>query len=32
VTSYNTADYCFFQAKTADGEHLMFLVDLPAPG
>ena len=32
VTSYNTADYCFFQAKTADGEHLMFLVDLPVPG
>src|SRR6201996_122020 len=32
VTSYNTADYCFFQAKTADGEHLMFLVDLPTPG
>src|SRR5579872_7195574 len=32
VTSYNTADYCFFQAKTAGGEHLMFLVDLPAPG
>src|SRR3984957_10987922 len=36
VTSYNTADYCFFQAKTAggehDGEHAMFLVDLPSPG
>ena len=32
VTSYNTADYCFFQAKTAGGEHLMFLVDLPSPG
>src|SRR5215469_15215088 len=32
VTSYNTADYCFFQAKAASGEHLMFLVDLPAPG
>ena len=32
VTSYNTADYCFFQAKTAGGEHLMFLVDLPTAG
>jgi acyl-CoA dehydrogenase len=36
VTSFNTADYAFFQAKRADGprrgEHLMFLVDLPSPG
>jgi acyl-CoA dehydrogenase len=36
VTSFNTADYCFFQAKkTGDaggGEHLLFLVDLPSPG
>jgi alkylation response protein AidB-like acyl-CoA dehydrogenase len=42
VTSYNTADYCFFQAKkiddpererpAPDAEHLLFLVDLPAPG
>ena len=32
VTSYNTADYCFFQAKTVGGEHLMFLVDLPTAG
>jgi len=42
VTSFNTADYCFFQAKKADhperpgaaagGEHLLFLVDLPSPG
>ncbi len=32
VTSYNTADYAFFQAKLADGEHAMFLVDLPSPG
>jgi acyl-CoA dehydrogenase len=35
VTSYNSADYCFFQAKkisTAPAEHLLFLVDLPSPG
>ena len=42
VTSFNTADYCFFQAKkahhpeqpgaAAGGEHLLFLVDLPSPG
>jgi acyl-CoA dehydrogenase len=41
VTSFNTADYCFFQAKkhyqersvpSAPAEHLMFLVDLPSPG
>jgi acyl-CoA dehydrogenase len=36
VTSYNTADFAFFQAKLAggahDGEHAMFLVDLPSPG
>jgi acyl-CoA dehydrogenase len=36
VTSYNTADYAFFQAKLAGGEHpgqhAMFLVDLPSPG
>jgi len=42
VTSFNTADYCFFQAKrteseergpgSPDGEHLLFLVDLPSPG
>src|SRR3984885_13173236 len=42
VTSFNTADYCFFQAKKIDdperlpgdsgGEHLLFLVDLPSPG
>jgi alkylation response protein AidB-like acyl-CoA dehydrogenase len=36
VTSYNSADYAFFQAKLADGEHAgehaMFLVDLPSPG
>ncbi len=36
VTSYNTADYAFFQAKLAggphDGEHAMFIVDLPNPG
>jgi acyl-CoA dehydrogenase len=36
VTSYNTADYAFFQAKLIggdhDGEHAMFLVDLPSPG
>jgi len=42
VTSFNTADYCFFQAKRTDypkrprgpigGHHLLFLVDLPSPG
>ncbi len=36
VTSYNTADYAFFQAKLTggghDGQHAMFLVDLPSPG
>jgi acyl-CoA dehydrogenase len=36
VTSYNSADYAFFQAKLADGpnagEHAMFLVDLPVEG
>ena len=41
VTSFNSADYCFFQAKSRDSEravasvqaqHLLFLVDLPSPG
>jgi acyl-CoA dehydrogenase len=36
VTSFNTADYAFFQAKLVggehDGEHAMFLVELPSPG
>jgi acyl-CoA dehydrogenase len=36
VTSYNFADFAFFQAKLEggdhDGEHAMFLVDLPSPG
>src|SRR5215469_8889729 len=36
VTSYNTADFAFFQARLHggphDGEHAMFLVDLPSPG
>ena len=36
VTSYNTADYAFFQARLRGGphggEHAMFLVDLPSPG
>jgi acyl-CoA dehydrogenase len=36
VTSYNSADYAFFQAKLTGGphagEHAMFLVDLPTPG
>ena len=36
VTSYNTADFAFFQAKLVggdhEGEHAMFLVDLPSPG
>ncbi len=41
VTSFNTADYCFFQAKkhypersgaSVQPDHLMFLVDLPGPG
>jgi acyl-CoA dehydrogenase len=36
VTSFNTADFAFFQAVLAGGphagEHAMFLVDLPSPG
>jgi alkylation response protein AidB-like acyl-CoA dehydrogenase len=36
VTSFNTADYAFFQAKLDGGphhgRHAMFLVDLPSPG
>jgi acyl-CoA dehydrogenase len=36
VTSYNTADFAFFQARLAGGahhgQHAMFLVDLPSPG
>jgi acyl-CoA dehydrogenase len=36
VTSYNSADYAFFQAKLADGpnagQHAMFFVDLPSEG
>ena len=36
VTSYNSADFAFFQGKLIggehDGEHAMFLVDLPSPG
>lgn len=36
VTSYNSADFAFFQAKLITGEHAgehaMFLVDLPTPG
>ncbi len=36
VTSFNHADYCFFQAKLADGphagEHAMFFVDKDTPG
>src|SRR5215813_11763096 len=36
VTSFNAADYAFFQAKLTGGEHAgehaMFLVDLPTPG
>jgi len=36
VTSFNTADYAFVQAKLDggphDGEHAMFFVDLPGPG
>ena len=36
VTSYNSADFAFFQAKLGGGEHAgqhaMFLVDLPSPG
>jgi acyl-CoA dehydrogenase len=36
VTSFNTADFAFFQARLDggphDGEHAMFLVDLPSPG
>jgi acyl-CoA dehydrogenase len=36
VTSYNSADFAFFQARLDGGphhgEHAMFLVDLPTPG
>jgi len=36
VTSYNSADYAFFQGKLTggehDGQHAMFMVDLPSPG
>jgi alkylation response protein AidB-like acyl-CoA dehydrogenase len=36
VTSYNEAAYAFFQARLVggphDGEHAMFVVDLPSPG
>jgi acyl-CoA dehydrogenase len=42
VTSFNTADYAFFQAKkiddpergrpAPDADHLLFLVDVPSPG
>jgi acyl-CoA dehydrogenase len=36
VTSFNTADYAFFQAildgGPHHGEHAMFFVDLPSPG
>jgi acyl-CoA dehydrogenase len=36
VTSFSTAGYAFFQARLAggphDGEHAMFIVDLPSPG
>jgi len=36
VTSYNSADYAFFQAKLVGGdnagEHAMFFVDLPTDG
>jgi alkylation response protein AidB-like acyl-CoA dehydrogenase len=36
VTSFNLADYAFVQAKLVgganDGQHALFVVDLPAPG
>jgi len=36
VTSYNSADYAFFQGKLVggehDGQHAMLLVELPSPG
>jgi len=36
VTSFNSADFAFFQARLDGGphhgEHAMFLVDLPSPG
>ncbi len=36
VTSFNSADFAFFQAKLSNGthagEHAMFFVDLPTPG
>ena len=32
VTSFNVADYCFVQAKLDTGEHVLLVLDLPAPG
>jgi len=32
VTSYNVADYCFVQAKLPSAEHVLLVVELPAPG
>ena len=32
VTSYNYADYLFFQGKLPDGEHALFFVDIDTPG
>ncbi len=32
VTSYNHADYLFFQGKLPAGEHALFFVDIDTPG
>ena len=32
VTSYNYADYLFFQGKLPNGEHALFFVDIEAAG
>ncbi|HJO05127.1 MAG TPA: acyl-CoA dehydrogenase family protein [Acidobacteriota bacterium] len=32
VTSYNHADYVFFQGKLPQGEHALFFVDIDTPG
>ena len=32
VTSYNHADYLFFQAKLPEGNHALFFVDIDTPG
>jgi acyl-CoA dehydrogenase len=32
VTSFNQAEYVFFQGKLPDGQHAMFIVDIDTPG